>query len=158
MKFRRAIEKRYPDVTVVSNSGPDDEGTTFDRLWQLNRRAGTDLVCRLRGGAGTDRSSLASLRLGDVPESPALSPALQRLRRRRSDLGLPAGDDAPLLIDPVTGAPVASAAVPLHLAKARVVRVGVEANTSMCRGMLRHRYQAEGIGESDGEIDEVEEP
>ncbi|WP_086736945.1 alpha-L-arabinofuranosidase C-terminal domain-containing protein [Streptomyces glaucescens] len=43
-KFRAAIEAKYPDITVVSNSGPDDTGTTFDRLWQLNREAGVDMV------------------------------------------------------------------------------------------------------------------
>ncbi|MEV5320588.1 alpha-L-arabinofuranosidase C-terminal domain-containing protein [Streptomyces sp. NPDC052687] len=43
-KFRAAIEAKYPDITVVSNSGPDDTGTTFDRLWQLNREAGVGMV------------------------------------------------------------------------------------------------------------------
>ncbi|MCT2582309.1 alpha-L-arabinofuranosidase C-terminal domain-containing protein [Actinophytocola gossypii] len=44
VQFRAAIEERYPDVTVISNSGPDDTGGTFDRLWQLNREAGVDMV------------------------------------------------------------------------------------------------------------------
>jgi len=43
-EFRKAIEERYPDITVVGNSGPDDEGGTFNRLWQLNRAAGVDMV------------------------------------------------------------------------------------------------------------------
>ncbi len=43
-RFRAAIEARYPDVTVVGNSGPDDAGGTFDRLWQLNRDAGVEMV------------------------------------------------------------------------------------------------------------------
>ncbi|MDU0294512.1 alpha-L-arabinofuranosidase C-terminal domain-containing protein [Saccharothrix longispora] len=43
-RFRAAIEARYPDITVVSNSGPDDAGATFDRLWQLNRDAGVEMV------------------------------------------------------------------------------------------------------------------
>ena len=43
-QFRAAIEARYPDITVISNSGPDDTGGTFDRLWQLNREAGVDMV------------------------------------------------------------------------------------------------------------------
>jgi alpha-L-arabinofuranosidase len=42
--FRSAIEARYPDITIVSNSGPDDTGATFNRLWQLNRAAGVDMV------------------------------------------------------------------------------------------------------------------
>ncbi|MFD4692845.1 alpha-L-arabinofuranosidase C-terminal domain-containing protein [Streptomyces sp. NPDC058463] len=43
-RFREAIEARYPDITVVSNSGPDDSGTTFDRAWQLNRDADVAMV------------------------------------------------------------------------------------------------------------------
>ncbi|MFH9821167.1 alpha-L-arabinofuranosidase C-terminal domain-containing protein [Streptomyces sp. NPDC017230] len=43
-EFRAAIEAEYPDITVVSNSGPDDSGTTFDTAWQLNREAGVDMV------------------------------------------------------------------------------------------------------------------
>ncbi|MDQ1044004.1 alpha-L-arabinofuranosidase C-terminal domain-containing protein [Streptomyces sp. V4I2] len=43
-RFRAAIEAEYPDITVVSNSGPDDTGQTFDTAWQLNREAKVDLV------------------------------------------------------------------------------------------------------------------
>jgi metal-sulfur cluster biosynthetic enzyme len=93
--------------------------------------AGTDQVCRPL--LGTD---LGRLTLGDVPPSPSLD----RLRERRAQLGLPASDSAPLLIDPLTGSPVPSEAVPLHLRRARVTRAGIEANTSICSGMLAHRY------------------
>ncbi|WP_112267089.1 alpha-L-arabinofuranosidase C-terminal domain-containing protein [Lentzea terrae] len=43
-EFRKAINAKYPDITVVSNSGPDDTGGTFDRLWQLNKQAGVQMV------------------------------------------------------------------------------------------------------------------
>jgi metal-sulfur cluster biosynthetic enzyme len=98
--------------------------------------AGTDLVCRPLVAAGRTPAELAALTLGDGPSSPELT----RLRMRRADLGLPAGDAAPLLIDPATGAPVASEAVPLHLRRAGLTRTGIEANTSICSGMLRARY------------------
>jgi metal-sulfur cluster biosynthetic enzyme len=98
--------------------------------------AGTDLVCRPLVAAGATPADLAASTLGGIPPSPALD----RLRRRRRDLGLPAGDDAPLLIEPQTGAPVGSEAVPLHLRKARLTRTSLDANTSICSGMLRHRY------------------
>ncbi|NYI03932.1 alpha-L-arabinofuranosidase C-terminal domain-containing protein [Allostreptomyces psammosilenae] len=44
VRFRAAIEAEYPDITVVSNSGPAPDGATFDRLWALNRQAGVELV------------------------------------------------------------------------------------------------------------------
>ncbi|MFD0440031.1 alpha-L-arabinofuranosidase C-terminal domain-containing protein [Streptomyces chartreusis] len=43
-QFRSAIEAEHPDVTVVSNSGPDDAGTTFDTAWKLNREANVEMV------------------------------------------------------------------------------------------------------------------
>jgi len=98
--------------------------------------AGTDLVCRPLAAAGVTPAELRALTLGAAPASPELA----RLRQRRAELGLPAGDDAPLLIDPQTGERVDEAAVPLHLRKARVTRTGIEANTSICSGMFRVRY------------------
>ena len=106
--------------------------------------AGTDQVCRPLLAAGTDPAALLAMTLGEVPPSRALS----GLRERRAELGLPAGDDAPLVVDPVTGLPVGSEALPLHLRKAKVTRVSIEANAGICRGMLRHRYDTPGLGEA----------
>ena len=107
--------------------------------------AGTDQVCRPLLAAGTDPAALLAMTLGEVPPSRALS----RLRERRAELGLPAGNDAPLLVDPATGAVVSAEALPLHLRKAKVTRVSIEANSGICRGMLRHRYDTPGQGESE---------
>lgn len=43
-RFRAAIKAKHPDITVISNSGPDDAGTTFDTAWQLNREGKVDMV------------------------------------------------------------------------------------------------------------------
>ncbi len=43
-QFRTAIEARYPDITIISNSGPDDSGSTFDTAWKLNRDADVAMV------------------------------------------------------------------------------------------------------------------
>ncbi|MGV9501849.1 alpha-L-arabinofuranosidase C-terminal domain-containing protein [Streptomyces sp. NPDC003642] len=43
-KFRAAIKAKYPGITVISNSGPDDAGAIFDTAWQLNREGGVDMV------------------------------------------------------------------------------------------------------------------
>jgi metal-sulfur cluster biosynthetic enzyme len=98
--------------------------------------AGTDLVCRPLLAAGTTPEQLRLMVLADAPPSAEL----RRLRQRRGELGLPAGDAAPLLIDPMTGERVAADALPLHLRRARVTRAGIEANTSICSGMLGFRY------------------
>jgi metal-sulfur cluster biosynthetic enzyme len=101
--------------------------------------AGTDRVCRPLLAAGTCPGELAALTLADLPPSPELD----RLRRRRAELGLPAGADAPLLIDPSTGAAVAAEQAAAHLRRARTVRTGADANASICTGMLSRRYQEE---------------
>ena len=105
--------------------------------------AGTDQVCRPLLAAGTDPAQLRTLTLGELPPSQPLD----RLRQRRAELGLPAGDDAALLIDPATGGPVPADAVPLHLRRARSTRVNMAANGSICRGMLRHRYDSPGVSQ-----------
>jgi metal-sulfur cluster biosynthetic enzyme len=107
--------------------------------------AGTDKVCRPLVAAGADPAALARLTLGEVPPSREVD----RLRQRRAELGLPVGDDAPLLIDPATGTPVSEDALPVHLRRARTTRISTEANASICRGMLRQRYETKGEGEED---------
>jgi metal-sulfur cluster biosynthetic enzyme len=108
--------------------------------------AGTDQVCRPLLAAGAQPEQLLGMTLGELPASGPL----ERLRQRRAELGLPAGDGAPLLIDPKTGAPVTGDAMPLHLRRAQLTRISLDANGSICRGMLRHRYNnSSGLGEED---------
>jgi metal-sulfur cluster biosynthetic enzyme len=107
--------------------------------------AGTDQVCRPLLAAGSSPADLAKLTMAAAPPSPALD----RLRRRRAELGLPAGDDDPLVVDPVSGAAVAGDTLPLHLRRARTTRTSLEANTGICRGMLKVRYDSVGAGEEE---------
>ncbi|WP_410674027.1 iron-sulfur cluster assembly protein [Amycolatopsis sp. cmx-4-68] len=124
------------------------EGEAVDELDSLRHDfvrkavlAGTDRVCRTLGGRDP-----RSLTLGEVPPSPDLD----RLRARRRELGLPAEDGDPLLLDPATGQAVAPADAKRHLAFARLTRTSMEANSGVCRGMLRARYsltsEEEGTG------------
>ncbi|MFC0110719.1 metal-sulfur cluster assembly factor [Kibdelosporangium aridum] len=95
--------------------------------------AGTDRVCRSLRKSPVE---LAGMTLGDAPASPDL----ERLRDRRRELGLPCTDQDPLLIDPADGSPIPPANLRRHLGLARVTRVSQEANSGVCRGMLRARY------------------
>ncbi len=118
----------------------DELRTDFVRKAVL---AGTDRVCRPLLAEGRTMDELAELTLGDVPPSPDLT----RLRARRAELGMPASDDSALLVDATTGEAVGVQALPLHLRKARLTRVNTEANGSVCRGMLSHRYGTRGEGQ-----------
>ncbi|HUD78948.1 MAG TPA: iron-sulfur cluster assembly protein [Streptosporangiaceae bacterium] len=138
-------------VAAQSGFARSFDGEAVGELHELRRdflrkavMAGTDQVCRTLQAGGSDPERLRAMTLAEVPPSRALT----RLRERRAELGLPAGPDALLLIDPATGAPVSAQAVPLHLRRARVTATSLEANGSICRGMLRHRYDTSGLGES----------
>ncbi|MDQ3105986.1 MAG: iron-sulfur cluster assembly protein [Actinomycetota bacterium] len=98
--------------------------------------AGTDRVCRPLLAAGRTTDDLAELTLADVPPSADLD----RLRSRRRELGLPAEDESPLLVEATSGVAVGVQALPLHLRKARLTRVSLDANSGVCRGMLHARY------------------
>jgi hypothetical protein len=95
-------------------------------------------VCRPLLAAGAAAEDLAGMVLGEVPASADLD----RLRARRAELGLPAGNDARLLIDPTTGAAVSVEALPLHLRRARITRVSLEANAVTCRDLFAQRYRS----------------
>lgn len=100
--------------------------------------AGQDRIARPLVDAGSTPEELAATRLADVPPSPDLD----RLRQRRAQVGLPHGPEASLLLHP-DGAPVTADQVPLHLRRARLTRVGIEANGHTCRDLLAARYPEE---------------
>jgi metal-sulfur cluster biosynthetic enzyme len=137
--INEGVAARAGFVGSFPREAADELDTLRETFLRKAVLAGTDQVCRPLVDAGATPADLAALTLGTVPPSPALA----RLRRRRSELGLPSGDDSPLLVDPGSGDPVDAPAVPLHLRRARLTRTSLDANTGICRGMLRHRYGVE---------------
>lgn len=97
--------------------------------------AGQDRVAQPLVDAGAGPEDLAATTLGQLDPSPELD----RMRKRRAALGLPHGDDAPLLID-AEGNAIPPEAVPLHLRRARLQRVGIETNGAYCKDLLKARY------------------
>jgi metal-sulfur cluster biosynthetic enzyme len=97
--------------------------------------AAQDRVVRPLMTAGLRPGELATLTLADLPPSADRD----RLRSRREELGLPAGDDDPVLIR-LDGGPVNDTDVPVHLRRARTVRVSMDANSDVCRQLLAERY------------------
>jgi metal-sulfur cluster biosynthetic enzyme len=138
--INRGVAARQGFVASFEGEAADELDTLRYDFVRKAVLAGTDRVCR---SLGRDPRSLT---LGDVPPSPDLD----RLRARRRELGLPAEDGDPLLLDPATGRAVAPADAKRHLAFARLTRTSMEANSGVCRGMLRARYaltsEEEGTG------------
>jgi hypothetical protein len=79
------------------------------------------------------------MRLGEAPSSEATEKYLER----RTELGLDTSPGAPLVVDP-DGRKVPEAAVVEHLRFARTVRVSIEGNAGLCRGLLATRYGLKG--------------
>jgi metal-sulfur cluster biosynthetic enzyme len=128
-------------------------GEAVDELDELRagfvRRAvlaGTDRVCRPLVRDGRD---VLAMTLGDAPPSADLD----TLRSRRREVGLPDDDGSPLVIDVDTGERVRQDDLRLHLGRARLSQVNIEANSGVCRGMLAHRY---GVNGDEGATDRKE--
>jgi metal-sulfur cluster biosynthetic enzyme len=126
----RGFDGAFPGET----EGPDLEElrTIFRRKSFVSRQ---EWLCRMLLADGRSPAELAGLRLGEVPPSEVLRKYLER----RVDLGLDASEEAPLVVDP-DGKRVPEEAVVEHLRFARTVRVSIEGNAGLCRGLLATRY------------------
>jgi metal-sulfur cluster biosynthetic enzyme len=125
-----AFDEAFPDET----EGPDLEElrTVFRRKSFVSRQ---EQLCRALLSEGRSPLELAAMRLGDLPPSQYLDKYLER----RSELGLDVSEGAPLVVDP-DGNRIPEEAVVQHLRFARTVRVSIEGNAELCRGLLETRY------------------
>lgn len=88
---------------------------------------------------------LADLCLADLPASAGLA----RLLRCRQALGISSDGAAPLLVDP-DGVAVEAEVLSVWLRRARAVRVSIDANAELCRGLLRTRYLMDELADRSG--------
>jgi metal-sulfur cluster biosynthetic enzyme len=92
-------------------------------------------MCETLLREGRTLDELAAMRVEDLPDGPETTAYLQR----RLELDVDASPAAPALVRP-NGEPVPPDTLERHLRMARTVRVSVEANAGLCRGLLRTRY------------------
>jgi metal-sulfur cluster biosynthetic enzyme len=133
-----AFDEAFPGET----EGPDlgELRTTFRRKSFVSRQ---QQLCRSLLAEDRSPRELARMRLGDVPPSEAFETYLDR----RAELGVEVSPEAPLVVDP-DGRRVPEEAVVQHLRFAKTVRVSIEGNAALCRGLLETRYGGErGLGE-----------
>jgi metal-sulfur cluster biosynthetic enzyme len=106
--------------------------TTFRRKSFVSRQ---EQLCRSLRAGGVSSEELAGMKLEDLPPSDEFEKYLER----RSELGIDVSAGAPLVVDP-DGNRVPEEAVVQHLRFAKTVRVSIEGNASLCRGLLSTRY------------------
>ena len=134
----------FDDAFPGETEGPDLEElrTIFRRKSFLSRQ---EQLCRTLLLEGRSPLELAAMRLGDMPPSQDFEKYLER----RRELGLDVSEDAPLVVDP-DGNRVPEEAVVQHLRFAKTVRVSIEGNAGLCRGLLDVRYgDARGVGQKE---------
>jgi metal-sulfur cluster biosynthetic enzyme len=107
----------------------------FDRKAFVVRQ---ERLCQVLITGGRRAEELPQMRLGELPALPETTEYLER----RARLGLDVSPDAPLLLRP-NGEPITGEDAPLQLRFARTVRVSIEGNADLCRGLLATRY---GLG------------
>ena len=108
---------------------------TFQRKAYL---ASMERACRVLLGRGWESEELHSAQLFDLPAGLEKSSLVQR----RDDLGLTTEPEAYLMCTP-TGDRIAKPDIGLQLRFAKSVRVSIEGNGTMCRGLLAVRYGTE---------------
>ncbi|SNR34848.1 Metal-sulfur cluster biosynthetic enzyme [Haloechinothrix alba] len=128
-----AAKRGFADT--FSGLADDELHQLRHEFWRKAHLAAQDRVCRTLASTGYAAEDLAGLRLCDVEPGEELD----RLLRRRSDLGLPTAPDQPLLVAE-DGRPLGAEELPAHLRFAQAVRVSIDSNASFCRGLLRTRY------------------
>jgi metal-sulfur cluster biosynthetic enzyme len=104
-------------------------------FWRKAHLAAQERVAGTLLRSGWRLDQLVDVRLGDVLPGPDL----ERLVRRRADLGFPHGDRSPLLLDD-KGLPVDAVDLEAQLRMARTTRISIEGNAALCAGLLSVRY------------------
>ncbi len=108
---------------------------TFQRKAYL---ASMERACRVLLDRGWEVAELFSAQLFDLPAGQERT----SLAHRRADLGMPTRLHEYLLTDE-HGERIPEAAVALKLRFAKAVRVSIEGNGHLCRGLLKVRYGTE---------------
>lgn len=117
-------------------------GLADDELAQLRLtfRRKAHAACQERVAAvlirdGREPEDLFTATLADAEPGPDA----ERLVRRRAELGLPCGPEAPILVHD-DGEPIEEDDIYGRLRLARTTRISIEGNAGLCRGLLAVRY------------------
>jgi len=133
----QGFDGAFPGETEGPNLG--ELRSIFQRKSFVSRQ---EKLCRGLLAGGRTPAELVQMQVGDLPPTDEA----EKYLKRRAELGLDVSPGAPLIVDP-DGRKVPEEAVVEHLRFARTVRVSIEGNAGLCRGLLTTRY---GLGEKVG--------
>jgi hypothetical protein len=92
-------------------------------------------VCEVLLRGGSSHAALARMRVEQLPATADVA----RVLALRGELGLPCASGDAAFVRP-NGAPLAADELPRWLRVARLVRLSLEGNGGLCRGLLKTRY------------------
>jgi metal-sulfur cluster biosynthetic enzyme len=136
----QGIDGAFPGET----EGPDlgELRSIFQRKSFVSRQ---EKLCRALLADGRTPAELVRMRVGDLPPTDEAEQYLER----RAEVDVSPG--SLLIVDP-DGRRVPEEAVVEHLRFAKTVRVSIEGNAGLCRGLLDVRYRnARGVGQKEEE-------
>jgi metal-sulfur cluster biosynthetic enzyme len=126
----RTFDEAFAEL--ADGGGLDDLRRLF---WAKSFTMRQERLLRALLALGASEADLAEMSLGQVADSEELRLYLERRRR----LGLPTDAGAPLAVMP-GGRAIPPDELVAYLRRARSTRVGMEFNSSLCRGLLETRY------------------
>jgi metal-sulfur cluster biosynthetic enzyme len=132
----QGFDGAFPGETEGPNLG--ELRSIFQRKSFVSRQ---EKLCRALLAGGRTPAELVRMQVGDLPPTDEA----EKYLKRRAELGLDVSPGDPLIVDP-DGRKVPEVAVVEHLRFARTVRVSIEGNAGLCRGLLTTRY---GLGEKE---------
>jgi metal-sulfur cluster biosynthetic enzyme len=132
----QGFDGAFPGETEGPNLG--ELRSIFQRKSFVSRQ---EKLCRALLAGGRTPAELVRMQVGDLPPTDEA----EKYLKRRAELGLDVSPGDPLIVDP-DGRKVPEVAVVEHLRFARTVRVSIEGNAGLCRGLLATRY---GLGEKE---------
>jgi metal-sulfur cluster biosynthetic enzyme len=132
VREERGFGGAFPDET---EGGLESLRTLFERK-AFTARQGR--LCEQMLASGRELHELAAMRLAELPAGPDRD----RCVELRAALGLAVADDAPAFVLPQRGR-VDAADLDRYMRIARLMRVSIEGNAGLCRGLLATRYGEE---------------
>ena len=137
----QGFDGAFPGETEGPNLG--ELRSIFQRKSFVSRQ---EKLCRALLADGRTPAELVRMPVGDLPPTDEAEKYLMR----RAELGVDISPGAPLIVDP-DGRRVPEEAVVEHLRFAKTVRVSIEGNAALCRGLLEMRYDGtRGVGQKEG--------
>ncbi len=131
LRRRRGFDDVFADA--ADGGGLEELRSLFRRKGFLARQ---QRLCESLLAAGVTPEGLAALRLWDLPDGEETATYLHR----RSELGLDCSPDAPFVVS-ASGERVGAEDMIAQLSIGRCVRVSLDGNAALCRGLLATRYE-----------------